>query len=92
MKNKSSKKILLFLKRNSVYFSTNINDFKKIMDTLSKMPLFNVEVIDITKNPELAEKYKIDALPTLIIGDKKYIGVPNTEKTIDILKKEYYNT
>lgn len=38
-----------------------------------------VRVIDIAEHPELAEKYNIEALPTLIVGAKRYIGAPSTE-------------
>jgi hypothetical protein len=39
----------------------------------------NIQVIDIAENPELAEEHNIEALPTLIIGDKRFIGTPTPE-------------
>lgn len=35
-----------------------------------------VKVIDIAEHPDLAEKYNIEALPTLIVGAKRFIGTP----------------
>jgi hypothetical protein len=87
MNSQSPKKILLFIQKKSVYFSTDVGDFKKIISTLGKIAPFEVEVIDATANPELAEKYKIEALPTLIIGHKRYIGSPSAEKAMEIFKK-----
>lgn len=82
-----AKKILLFIARDSIYFSTNIDDFKKIVNALGKLGTFEVEIIDASKNPELAEKYKIDALPTIIINDKRYVGKPHPEKILEILNQ-----
>ncbi|MEY4744414.1 MAG: Thioredoxin domain [Candidatus Parcubacteria bacterium] len=38
-----------------------------------------VKVIDIAEHPDLAEKYNIEALPTLIVGSKRFIGTPTPE-------------
>ncbi len=38
-----------------------------------------LEVVDIADNPELAEQYNIEALPTLIVGSRRYIGAPTPE-------------
>ena len=84
---KKGKKVLLFLKNDSVYFSTDIDDFKKIISVLGKMPTLDVQIVDVTQNPELAEEYRIDALPTLVIGNRKYIGQPDPTKAIEIFKK-----
>ena len=80
-------KILLFISKGSVYFSTDIKSFKKIITVLGKNGALDIDVIDIAKNPEMAEKYRIEALPTLIIGDKKYIGKPSAEKAVEIFNK-----
>lgn len=87
-----SKKILLFTVKNSVYFSANIADFKKIISSLGKISPFEVEIVDVAEHPELAEKYRIDALPTLVIGEKRYIGRPTPQKAIEILESESRKT
>lgn len=87
MKNADAKKIILFISKNSSYFSTNIDDFREIVSVLGKLSPFNVEVVDVSEQPELAEKYRIDALPTLIIANVKYVGKPSAEKAIEIFKK-----
>lgn len=38
-----------------------------------------IKVIDITDHPELAEKHNIEALPTLIVGNRRFIGSPSPE-------------
>lgn len=81
------RKILLFNSRNSFYFASGIDEFREIIVSLSSLAPFDIEVIDVTENPELAEKYHIDALPTLIIGNKRYIGQPDAQKAIKIFKE-----
>ncbi|MFX1465229.1 MAG: thioredoxin family protein [Promethearchaeota archaeon] len=44
---------------------------------LSNELKINLEVIDLDQNPELAEKYNISGVPTILIGDNiKYVGLP----------------
>lgn len=78
--------ILLFTKKNLIYFATGIDEFKRIVVSLSSLQPYEIQVIDVEKNPELAETYHIDALPTLIINNKKYIGKPDAEMAIKIFK------
>lgn len=78
------KKILLFILKNTDYFSVDVDDFSKIINALAKISPFEVEVIDTEEHPELAEKYKIDALPTLIIGNRRYVGKPDAKRAIEI--------
>jgi len=82
MENKP-KKILLFISRSSIYFQVTMQEFQKLLQTLEALQPFTHEVIDVTEDPDKAEEYKVDALPTLIIGDKRFIGQPKAE---DILK------
>lgn len=81
-------KILLFVSKSSIYFQTTIEEFQKLLKALEEMQPFTSEVIDVNTNPEMAEKYKVDALPTMIIGDKRFIGQPNTKKIMEIIKKD----
>lgn len=81
-------KILLFISKKSVYFSADIRSFKKILAAMEKLAPYEVETIDVSENPELAEKYKIEALPTLIVNDARYIGVPTSQKAIEIFSKK----
>lgn len=81
-------KILLFISKNSVYFSADINNFKKILAAMEKLAPYEIESIDVGDRPDLAEKYKIEVLPTLVVNDKKYLGVPTSQKTIEIFSKE----
>lgn len=38
-----------------------------------------VKVIDIAEQPEMAEKYNIEALPTVVIGNRRYVGTATSE-------------
>jgi len=35
-----------------------------------------VRVIDIAEEPAMAERYNIEALPTIIVGTRRYVGAP----------------
>jgi protein-disulfide isomerase len=85
---KDKENILLFISKDSVYFQTTMDEFSKLLKTLEEMQPFTSEVIDVNEKPEMAEKHKIDALPTLIIGDKRFIGQLKTEKITEVLSKE----
>ncbi|MFH1565491.1 MAG: circadian clock KaiB family protein [bacterium] len=89
-KNKKSNvnKILLFISKDSIYFQVTMQEFQKLLKEFEKIQPFSSEIIDINKDPDMAEKYKIDALPTMIIGDKRFIGQPSAEKIMGIIKSE----
>lgn len=86
--NKTKNKILLFIDKNANYFQTNLDNFRDIVLALGKIKPFAIEVVDIEEKPELASKYKIKALPTLIIGKMRYIGEPTAEKAIEIFRRK----
>jgi len=73
------KKILLFISKESIYFKVTMEEFQTLLKELEILQPFNAEVIDVNEKPDMAEKYKVDALPTIIIGDKRFIGQPKAE-------------
>lgn len=81
-------KILLFISKSSIYFQVTMEEFQKLLKALEKTQPFTSEVIDITEKPEMAEKYKVDALPTLIIGDKRFIGQPKAEAIMKLIRTD----
>jgi protein-disulfide isomerase len=81
-------KILLFVSRDSIYFQVTLDEFQHVLTALEAVQPFTSEVIDINEKPDMAETYKIDALPTMIIGDKRFIGKPDTEKILAIIKND----
>jgi hypothetical protein len=81
------KKIILFISKDAEYFSADKSEFKKIVQSLMQISPFEVQVIDVLEHPEMAEKYKIAALPTLIINDHYYVGKPSAKKAIEIFHK-----
>jgi protein-disulfide isomerase len=84
----TTKKILLFISKSSLYFQTTMEEFQKLLIAMEEIQPFSSEIIDVNEKPELAEKYKVDALPTMIIGDKRFIGQPSTEKILEIIKND----
>jgi hypothetical protein len=85
---KTSTQILLFVSRNSLYFQTTMEEFKHLLTLLQELQPFTHEVIDVSESPERAEKYKIDALPTLIIGSKRFIGQAKADEIVKMLREE----
>jgi hypothetical protein len=89
-KNGDTKKIMLFVSSNSYYYATTIENFQKLVDSLGQIgEKFKVEIIDAQKNPEMAEKYNILVEPTLIIGDKYFVGRFEDERVAKYMK-EYF--
>jgi protein-disulfide isomerase len=88
MSNNNKTKILLFISKSSIYFQTTMEVFQKLLKTLEEIQPFTSEIIDVNEKPEMAEQYKVDALPTMIIGDKRFIGQPTTEKIMEIIKSD----
>ncbi len=82
------RKILLFISKTSIYFQVTMEEFQKLIKALEELQPFTSEVIDVTERPEMAEQYKVDALPTIIIGDKRFIGQPKAEDILKIVRTD----
>lgn len=80
-------KILLFISKESIYFQVTMDEFKKLLKSLEAIQPFTSEIIDVSEQPDMAEKYKVDALPTMIIGDKRFIGQPKAEEIMKLIKQ-----
>lgn len=46
------------------------------------------EIIDVLQDPEKAEEYKIEALPTLLLDGKLFVGSITSEEIISMLIKK----
>ncbi len=76
----SSRKIILFISRESAVYHFVRHKVEAAFDQVFGLKhQTRLEVIDIAERPELAEQYNIEALPTLIVGDKRFIGNPTPE-------------
>ncbi len=72
--------ILLFVsKESATYHFTKRQVELACQQALGPAGIPAVKVIDIAEHPDLAEKYNIEALPTLIVGGKRFIGTPSPE-------------
>lgn len=66
---------------------------KPIIEELKELKdLFDINIIDVDENTEMAEKYNITAVPTIIILDNhkeilRYMGVTEKEKILSDIKK-----
>jgi len=87
-KNDKITKIILFISKDSIYFQVTMQEFQKLLNAFEQLQPFTHEVIDVTEAPEKAEEYKIDALPTLIIGDKRFIGQPDSGKILEMVQSD----
>jgi hypothetical protein len=85
------KKIILFVSNNSYYYATTIENFQRLVDSLGQIgEKFKVKIVDVEKNPELAEKYNILVEPTIIIGEKYFVGRFENKKVAEYMK-EYFS-
>jgi len=82
------KKIILFISKSSIYFQVTMQEFQKLLQVLEAVQPFTSEVVDVMEDPEKAEEYKVDALPTLIIGDKRFIGQPKAEEILKLIEEK----
>ena len=72
--------ILLFISRESAtYHFTRSQVESACTHVFGESWHVNLKVIDIEEHPELAEKYNIEALPTLIISGKRFVGTPTPD-------------
>ena len=72
--------ILLFISRESAtYHFTRRQVEGACENVFGESWHVNLKVIDIEENPELAEKYNIEALPTLIVSGKRFVGTPTSD-------------
>lgn len=70
---------LLFVSRDSATFHYVKRQVEAACDLAFGPGHQRVRVIDVADHPDLAEKYNIEALPTVIIGNRRFIGVPTAE-------------
>lgn len=68
--------ILLFISKESATYQFTKRQVELACGQALGKDVPQVKVIDISEHPELAEQYNIEALPTLIVGSKRYIGAP----------------
>ncbi|MEA3249362.1 MAG: thioredoxin family protein [Patescibacteria group bacterium] len=81
----SANEVILFVSRESAtYFFT----VRKVEEACGKAHdedcKHELKVVHIEDDPEAAERYNIEALPTLIIGKRRFVGAP-TADSIDTL-------
>jgi len=75
-----SVKILLFISKESAVYQFVRHQVEAAVEKAFGKKIDPVlEVIDIAENPELAESYNIEALPTICVGDRRFIGTPTPE-------------
>jgi hypothetical protein len=84
------KRIILFVSSKSYYYAMTIDNFRKLVDSLGEIgEKFKMDVIDIAKEPEAAEKYNILVQPTLIIGDQYFVGRFENERVTEYLQQYF---
>lgn len=72
--------ILLFISRESAtYHFTRRHVEDACANAFGESWHVNLKIIDIEEHPELAERYNIEALPTLIVNGKRFVGTPTPD-------------
>jgi predicted DsbA family dithiol-disulfide isomerase len=60
-----------------------------VTDVAKDIDGMEVEVVDAMKNPERALRYKIMAVPTIVInGTVKFVGLPSRDVLVRNIKEE----
>ncbi len=75
-------KLLFFTTKKSIHYNFDLNEVKKLLAEIEKISPIKLEIIDIDAYPDKAEQYKIDALPVIIMDNKRFIGRPKVEKIL----------
>lgn len=81
--------IMLFLSKNSVSNSDIIIDeFHEIVKILEQDGPIESRIIDVFEEPDLADQYKIMALPTIIAGGLMFSGEFKADKILTLLRSK----
>jgi len=81
-------KILLFISKESAVYHFVRHQVEAAFDqAFGVKHRTALEVVDIAEHPELAEEYNIEALPTLIVGQKRFVGNPTPETLASCLSE-----
>lgn len=75
------------MSKQSLYFHQSMEEFHKVLENLHVSPM-SIEVIDVSEEPEKAEEYRVDALPTLCIGKMRFVGIPHVGAVLSMLSGE----
>ena len=76
----SDKEVLLFVSRESATYQFTIRQVEGVCaKTHESEGPYRFKLIHIEDDPEAAERYNIEALPTLIIGHRRFVGTPTAE-------------
>ncbi len=77
-------KILFFKSDHCAFCPAALERVKSTIQQFGENAI-ELEIIDVEKDPDMAQKYGVLALPTIIIGDKSVAGVPDTEKLLSMI-------
>lgn len=88
METSEQTKMLLFISKELMFFQTIMDEFRKLINFVQKIHQLDAEIIDINDRPEMVEKYKIEVLPTLIIGSMRFVGQLKAEEIVKLIEKE----
>lgn len=61
-------------------------DLKQIIESSKDIKdKYSIRYIDIEKYPKTKESYNVEAIPTVIVGDKRHVGTDGFEEWCDEL-------
>lgn len=71
-----------------ILVTPNCSGCKIVKEYLDKMKI-KYEVIDMTQNPEILQKYLTMSAPTIVINDKvEFIGTPSEKELKSLIDKK----
>jgi hypothetical protein len=75
-----NREVILFISKESATYHYTI---RQVEDACSQAQLkactHHLKIIHIEDDAEAAERFNIEALPTLIVGERRFVGTPNAE-------------
>jgi hypothetical protein len=72
-------RILLFVSKESATYQFTKRQVELACSRAVGKDAVEIEIIDIADRPDLAEQHNIEALPTIIVGGKRYVGMPGPD-------------
>ncbi len=74
-----SPQILLFISKESPTHEFARHQLEMACSHAFKSGKVDIRVVDVGEEPDVTEDYNIEALPTIVIGEKRIIGIPSVE-------------
>ncbi|KPJ85084.1 hypothetical protein AMJ57_04425 [Parcubacteria bacterium SG8_24] len=73
--------VRLFISRESATYNFTRQQVERACEhARSSVNQVRLKVVEIEKDPELVERYNVEALPLVLVGDKRFVGIPKPDE------------